>query len=347
MLRFLLYLVMFCSWCPLLYGQENYMSVNNSVTENFMNAYQNIIKDTARIKDLLIRGSAIAEYKPDSAMHMYTEVMERSRYLNYPDGIASAMLWMGMMHMNRGDAKKALAIFQRALPYCRQAYFDKQLLAKAYNSIGLTYSNQAQYENAAWNYYKAIEEYRKNGVVNASLAQLYCNIAIVWNALKYHDLALEYMGKAIDILKKRNHPRVLANVYVNSATIYMRKGDLERAYNYALIAHKLSSKHRAFHVKLTADLILGQINLSKGHSDKAITYIKEVVDLGSAVNSIKGIEGSYLLSHAYVISNDYKKAERYLIPALEKANELNYKGNLSMVYRLLASIYAKTNRPMK
>ena len=94
---------------------------NKKKLDSLNRAYQVAKHDTTKILILL---SSVIEYratKPDSALFLAEQLLERSRKINFLKGEAKALLQVGLNHYERSNYTEALLQYQKILEILKKS----------------------------------------------------------------------------------------------------------------------------------------------------------------------------------------------------------------------------------
>jgi len=151
---------------------------------------------------------------------------------------------IGIFYSQKGDNKKALEYYEKALRYYDEqtlnvsvgAYGEgRQEVAGAYYSAGIALYSLGNYNTALKYYEKALEiDFKIYGEEHPNVAKVYNNIGLVWAKLGDYKKVLEYSEKALNIRLKvygEIHPTV-AGAYNNIGVTYNKLGDYKKALEY-------------------------------------------------------------------------------------------------------------------
>lgn len=129
------------------------------------------------------------------------------------------------VYQKLGNPDSAFYYFKAAIPYAKQAN-DLKNLCLSYSEIGLTFSNQKQYDSALYYYNQSLAIYREGKFVNEfDRATLLQSIAQTYLAMGKVSIALRYGQESLSIAQKMNNPNKLKEAYELMALLHERNGN--------------------------------------------------------------------------------------------------------------------------
>jgi signal transduction histidine kinase len=283
---------------------------------------------------------AIYNQYPDSALSLCHAIFNKSKNMNFPDGMASALLWMSSIHIAKGGPPEALKYLRKALPYCQQAIHVKgSLLTLWNNNMAGAFSVQGIYDSAMLYYYQALTTALKyNSKDYRQLAIMYNNMGSVHYVLKQYDNALPYLEKARLLGIAKQLKAQLAETYINFASIFIVKEQLDSARQYL---ENLRGLNTSISDKIQEQLhyLNGIIYLKQKQPAKAVPLFKEALAL-SEYDIRNKINNTAALGTAYLLSKQYPKAMQYYLTAISLSEQSSIGGrSLVEIYSNLSETY--------
>jgi tetratricopeptide (TPR) repeat protein len=150
--------------------------------------------------------------------------------------------------------------------------------AKAYNSLGAIYLQKKDYDNAIFNFEKALAiKYKLLGEKHPETATSYNNIGIVYSRKGDYDNAIKYYQKSLNIkidIFGETH-REIAVLYNNIGSLYNLTGDYEQAIHYFDKALSINLKALGETHPDSADSYfnLGKTYYQNGNYEKALKML--------------------------------------------------------------------------
>lgn len=283
---------------------------------------------------------AIYTQYPDSALALSYAVYNMSKQMDFPDGIASSLIWMGSIHIAKGGPNEALKYLRKALPYCKQAINVKESLLLVWNNdMAAAFSIQGAYDSAMVYYYQALKTALKyNSKDYGQLAILYNNMGSIHYVLKQYEDALPYLEKAKHLgISKQLKPQ-LTETYLTFASIFIVKDQLDSARQYL---ENITRLNTTISPKTQEQLyyLNGIIYLKQKQPAKAIPLFKEALVLSE--NNIRSkIANISVLGSAYLLLKNHKNAIQYYQEAARLSVQFGIGGrSLVEIYGNLSETY--------
>ncbi|MFA6060883.1 MAG: sensor histidine kinase [Taibaiella sp.] len=283
---------------------------------------------------------AIYNQYPDSALALSYAVFNMSKQMDFPDGMASALIWMGSIHIAKGGPHEALKYLRKALPYCEQAVNVKETLLLVWkNDMAAAFSIQGAYDSAMVYYYQALQTALKyNSKDYGQLAVMYNNVSSIHYVLKQYDDALPYLEKAKQLAISKQLKPQLTETYITLASIFIVKDQLDSAKQYLENIGKLNTTITA-KIQEQLHYLNGIIYLKQKLPAKAIPLFKEALVL-SEYNIRNKINNTSALGSAYLLLKNYKSAVQYYLEAAKLSAQSGIGGrSLVEIYGNLSETY--------
>lgn len=180
------------------------------------------------------------------------------------------------------DTKAAIGYSNQAIDIAKKAGLNLKL-ARAYERLGIAYSNISEYHKSNAAYVEAIKlhkELKKPRFVSGLLM----NQAINFKDNAEYDSAIQYMNRSEKFMNREDYcckDDTLLEINLNSikATIYMEQGKYLTSLDNAIRAADLS-KQINDSIQYADNLtLIGNNNQALGNNDVAIKYLKEGLNI--------------------------------------------------------------------
>jgi tetratricopeptide (TPR) repeat protein/DNA-binding CsgD family transcriptional regulator len=178
--------------------------------------------------------------------------------------------------------------------------------------------------------------------------QCYTLIGLAWRELENYDSALVYFYKTQNLAEKYNNKPWVGIAAGNIASIYLRKGEYDKALPFAQTDYD-NNKGRVDYLSEGSALIqLARINVATGHADLAIAQLSEAKILFDSVwtlkvQLIKQKEKMYnVYADAYLLKNDFRNADKYLSMAMSIKDTIAMKNKASQYENVRVQLDAET-----
>ncbi|MGC4022618.1 MAG: helix-turn-helix domain-containing protein [Cyclobacteriaceae bacterium] len=260
------------------------------------------------------------------ALEYADKAAKLSRELNYKKGIATADYLKGHCYWALGDADQSIAVgleaislatknnysiilaeaqlilsrsyldqteMQKATGYVRQAEKiaiekkDWDLLARAYNFIGVIKFVVRQKDSALYFYNKAYKIAHEHSTPKVNWARTISNIGECYLESNF-DLAFNYFQEALSIAQETNNRSVEAGTTSIMGNALIKKGKYAEANNYLQSSLKLSRELGLRRVIRHAYAGLVDLNLKLGKAPEAVAYLRNYYEIrDSLINASK------------------------------------------------------------
>ncbi|PSK90464.1 tetratricopeptide repeat-containing sensor histidine kinase [Taibaiella chishuiensis] len=277
---------------------------------------------------------------PDSALALCRIVYEDSKRMQFPDGMATALLWTGGVYMMaRSEPKQALRYYRNAAPYCARAINVRStLLLLLHTDMAAAFSVQGQYDSALVYYYKALTTVLQYNIKDArELAILNSNLAAIHYVLGQYEEAVPYIRTTIRISDSAGLPQPLFDALNSRASISITKGNLDSAARD--IARMEAMPLTGARKERDIAYLKGMICLKQKDTRAAIPLFRHALEQSGAnardkSNNMSGLGLAYFLEGAYTTS------ARYITEAIQLSEEAGISGRALLDnYENLAEIY--------
>jgi len=305
--------------------------------------------DSSGIRQLIRDSIHLEQSSSEAALAFYENILVQSRSIGYNKGIGLAWYGIGQIFFNRSMYPRAFQAYLAAAAVFRENKLEKEL-GGAYNNIANIYKIQGYTQPAAYYYYLAAR-LAYAGRDTAPVPTIYYNLGLLFpytgqgfyylnkagylakKHRKYETLglvlltkgemlakqqkwepALALLDKAILLGNTRRLPTILYKGYLHYASLYNRKEEPERAFDYAVRARKLKDslslhfQNEKFWLGIH-DLLMGNILTKLGRYREAQVYLERGLETAAALHIQQQIsEAHKTLSLNYEYTGNYKKA---------------------------------------
>lgn len=306
--------------------------------------------DSARINALIKKANIRLIKDPDSAIILLKEPWEQSLALNYAYGCGKVMGNMATAYRNKGDLRKSLELYHRALFFFQQQQQDRDFyLAATYNTMFGAYFPLGMLDSAALNCYKVLALYNNAGnteinppgiVVDPMIDALQF-LGMCWQQLGYYDRSLSYLGQAEQ--RSRNSPAhyQLISILNNKSSTYLGLGQAGRSLELSKEGMALALKNRDSVSMETFRVNIAVALLQQGKTDTGIAILKNVLQEASQQRNMQELQvtAAFVLGTAYYNTGAFHKAVEILVPALEQARSMGLRYNTIAPHNVLAATY--------
>lgn len=237
------------------------------------------------------------------------------------------------------NAAKAIDYAQTALAVANQLNYKKGIGA-ALNNLGWAHYRKSDFSKGF--------DYSLQGLhLNDSLKNLpqlalsYRNIGAIYNSQARFKESMEYFLKELSLHQSLNNKSGIGRALNNLAFSAYRGKFMDTAQRYAEMALAYNKNLNDHYLQAFAMRTMGDIFLSKGDADKAILVLNQAINEARLARSNFLIETAlYRLGMSYQAKKQWRKSITYLLEGLTVAKEMGAKGELALMYKLLAQSYS-------
>jgi tetratricopeptide (TPR) repeat protein len=190
----------------------------------------------------------------------------------------------------------------KALALAKKLKYDAGI-AESYRTLGIGEYYLNQTEQAMNSYLTSLDYFAKVKDLHGE-AKVYNNIGCLYRDNDY-DLALEFLQKSLVIARKLSSTELLAPVYLNIGTVYLRKQSFYQALNY--------------------------------YNKSTVMYSK----LGDSVNMLQCLQNRGVI---YYSIQQYDRAEALLLEAIKGAKQQDLNELVASINLTLSDIYRAQNK---
>lgn len=271
---------------------------------------------------------------------VYREASDIAEQLNDRIKIVQTCRKLGWRFFKKGDHKKAVEYFEKALASSRAAN-DETGISIVMGKMGIIHMR-------AGDYGKAEECFREDLVLSEKLghtkgvAYAFGNLGDIHFRRGNFDQAMEYYAKRLRIFQELGERSGISMAHGGLGDVNWRRGDYAQAmvcYNNKLeLAEELGDLHNIFGTLVN----MGTVFSEKGEFDQALSYLERAENVARQLGDQEGIaKSARLIGAVYRKKADYENAIVWLKRAEEFNRELNDTEEISIVYYNMGYTYQK------
>ncbi len=200
--------------------------------------------------------------------------------LNDERGIQDSFIVIANLYDRIGDPINERDYLFKALEISNKSSYSSRnrVLARIYNSIGVSYANESN-QNEALNYYhKSLDIAEKYGFLDATVV-LINNIGDIYRQQARYDESLKYFHKALYNLEEIENKELNGIILYNIATIYKKLEDYPMAFYYLRKGYKIARKYSMSHLISLVKSFRAYLFLKIGNIKKCLKDIKHCIYL--------------------------------------------------------------------
>jgi signal transduction histidine kinase len=312
------------------------------------------------------------------AIQVYEEVKSLSTKLSYPYWQGMALLNTGLAKAQDANDREAISFFEKAVPYFKKAgridkvaaslmnigscservgdvsrkinnLFEairlleatehKDLLAHAYNALGIVFYNQDNFPKGFTYFDKALGVARAIKDTAESVQSLY-GMSNCRAAMKQFPEALAYSNEALALARQGKDEYLLMLAYTSLSELYNKWGKGREAIQHAsaILQHAAALGH--VHYQLISYMNMAEGYGLAGQPAQQVAWLNEALKIGTANGIVlqlddiyKGLSEGYAKLQQPAAAFDYYK--KYIVYRDSATNEKNKKhvAELEIRYR--------------
>ncbi len=237
-------------------------------------------------------GHIVEKQSLDSGLFYHNKALDLAQETSYDTLIAKCYSALGGTNILKGNFELSLD-YQLKARAIYQNYPDNDGNLLVYNSMGLIYFYQQNYESALSNFLTSeslIDKFHKNDTItaNQTRGRLFNNIGIVYDNTGKYDLALEYFARASTMSKRANDMRTLPSIYSNMGIIYIKTDRYALAESIFKEAFEIRKEQGDNHGLCKSYFHLGTVYSAEGDLELAIENLILAITYCEIANSMPG-----------------------------------------------------------
>jgi tetratricopeptide (TPR) repeat protein/DNA-binding MarR family transcriptional regulator len=179
--------------------------------------------------------------KFDEAVEYFNKCMDYAKKINYLPGVARTYTGLSDVYIDQGKYDKAIEFYQKSIEILGKTGHIYQM-SHVYNRIGVAYCKQRDKVEKALEYYsKRIEISQSIGDI-IGVGYSLSNAAECYTYKMQLDAALKCCDQAMEIFKKTDEKRMIANTMMVYGMIFGRRRDWNKSREFFESAINLSKK---------------------------------------------------------------------------------------------------------
>ncbi len=176
--------------------------------------------DTFQIRKQLSKGLALMPDKPDSSYRLINDALRKSILLRFDYGTALGYSYLASYYSYRGDYDRALNFYKIAIPFAERGFKNANTLAMFYSGFSTIYYYKNLYDSMFFFTNKAEQllgrSKLKNTIDVANLANIYVNTGSLWCIMGDYEKSIHYFFKSLSVLQPYRHRKELKSQMVTA-----------------------------------------------------------------------------------------------------------------------------------
>jgi tetratricopeptide (TPR) repeat protein/nucleoside-triphosphatase THEP1 len=230
--------------------------------------------------------------KYDEAVEYFTKCMVFAKKMNYLPAIAKTYTGISDVYVDQGKYNEAIEFYKKSIDILRETGHIYEM-SDVYNRIGVAYCKQGdKVDKALEYYYKRIEVSQRIGDI-LGVGYSLSNAAECFSYKMRLDEAIKFADRAMDIFKKTDEKRMIANTMMVYGMVYGHKREWEKSKKYFESAIDISEKINSPEMLAQNYFNFAFMLRDKGEIAAARDYLEKAIriydDLGNfiKVNKLK------------------------------------------------------------
>lgn len=297
----------------------NSLAVGQSVITDVLLAQTDLIQslqnrlvstsDTARVNTLNELSRLYRYSSPDTSLFYARQAERLADSIQYHKGIATALLFTGLVYENQGRYDLALLHLFKSLQYAEK-YQDEESIASCQNLLGIVYKAQGKYEQALHHMNIALRLYQKYSH-RERIAVLWANIGSVYQAQGRDSAALEILERSAAVYRELNNPNIFW-AWLNIGLVYQHKQQYDKAVHYYIEALPICRQLRNTRFETVLLLNIGFCLGKQRKFTKALEFTHQAIDLALTNTFRNELKNAYkVLADVYYEMSSYYEAFDY------------------------------------
>jgi serine phosphatase RsbU (regulator of sigma subunit)/Tfp pilus assembly protein PilF len=283
-----------------------------------------------KIENLLSRAKNIRHANVDSSVIYATNALALAEQSDdtYLKGKSMATLASSLRYQG-GSTQKVIDLLQKSVIIFKNIH-EKELLGRAYISLGLCFDDKADYQLALKYNFMALDVFNEFNFADG-IQEVSNNIAVIYEDLDDPKNALKYYMQSLEFARRTKDAEAIGGAYANIGAYYIKNGDpaLATSYLKQAIDLKKSVNDWAGVARITSNM--GRMYYASGEVEKGVDCFKQSLAIKKKYKIYEDINSSYY--NLGIIEEDrgnFKQAAAHYLDAYEWASKFdNLQGAIS------------------
>jgi len=289
------------------------------VTDSLEGVVNSAKNDTTVLKALIEWDNLIYYTDPELDMKLNEKVkvlceknlakksLSKIDRVKFKTGLAKSINVLGIIYRTRGDLKKAIGYYMKALKL-NEELGNKIGVSNALANIGSVHLDQKDFKSGLNYNQRALKIAEEINMLRA-MPNILVNIGICYSELKDQEKALVNMRRALDIAVKIDSKRDIGSALNNIGTVFGLLNLSDSLVKYQVASLKIAEELDDKEGLGTGYINLGHIYAGKNDVKKAIFYCEKGMQYARSVNAVYQIQkASEMLVPLYKAMGNFEKA---------------------------------------
>lgn len=209
------------------------------------------------------------------------------------------------------------------------------------NSLGSTYTFKASYAEAMKCHFESLSVMEKLDNKQWISISLF-NIGLLYYKIEDHGKALEYFRRAYQLKQTIDYYTDVEILLIDIGLCYNNLGNFKKAEEYVKLALDACKTNCTDGIKVQAEYAFGAVAFRQEKIALAESHFLQSYDLAKAINNKRfQFDNIVNLSGIYQKSNQFQKAEKYLIEGEKLVAEASCDLEIIKLYKQFFTLYEK------
>ncbi len=289
-----------------------------------------------KVEGLLYRSKLIRSENADSAAIYANTALNLSEKGtdNYLKAKSRATL-AASLRAKGNNSNKVISLLNESITLFKSVN-EKELLGRAYNSLGLSYDDKGDYKTALGYYFKALEVFDSFSFADG-IQETSNNIAVIYESLDDPKNALKYYEQSLEFAKKTNRAEAIGGAYANLGGYYIENENYNEAMKYLTLAIEIKQSVGDWAGVSRIINNMGQMYYTRGDLEKGISYFKQSLEIKKEHKVYDEIHSTYYnMGYIEEDRGNFKQAAAYYEEAYQWSEKYNnIKGSLAALGGLI------------
>lgn len=281
--------------------------------------------------------------KPDSSLAVSNYHVALAKKKNDMVEMAKALNEKALAHSLLNQADSAIYYLSKVLDI-EIAQNDSIGIAQIQANLGSIYRAQNKYQEAVRSYALSMSYLNKNEAYEHFKADVLNNTGLIYEDIGMHELALEYLNKALLLYANQNMEEQIGNIWLNIGSVKYELNNTEQALVYLRKATKILAKNNNQWSLAIGWHQLAVIFSESGQTDSANIYLEKSLEINKALGNEKHTLTNKTLKAELLLKVDLEQAVLMAEEVLKLSKFFADKSLIANVSEVLYKAYKQQNR---
>ncbi len=271
-----------------------------------------IAKENKNVDDECAGLNSLAVYHMNTgdykkALQIFNQTLEKAKAANLKQRVATITFNIGAICTNQGQLAEGLAALKEALVYFNELK-DRKFIARTLINIAVNYNLWGNYDKAFEFFEYADKQFEQNNDKNGRSASLN-NIGEVYKNTGKYTEAIKFYSQSLDISISIKSVFNEAIAYVGLAEAYLKLNEMSKAKTLAQKSLDIFSSMKMLEGVSRSKQVLAEVEFGEGNYSESMSLADESLSLAAkaGIPDIQ-VQSFLLLSKNLAKTGDYKNA---------------------------------------